>query len=232
MSLQNLLPQWLQQLDTIAKEVQSLLGDRYILRETMEIVRANPDTHKPNDFVEWFLRQYSVAASAAVRRQVDRRRDTVSLIRLLEDLARSASSITRAWFVGSYPEEMRRDGIPDEAFDRWSGAEGGHVDPTRLRQHCDRLTVVCSPLKEYVDKRIAHRSQEGEDSLPKAKWDELNRAIDTLDQIICELILLLRQASTIGGLQPVWQYKWQNVFEIPWKPSMRRTRKRAEQTGQ
>jgi hypothetical protein len=46
----------------------------------------------------WLTRCYSVAQMSGVRRQVDSRKDVVSLWRLLDELARKPTMVTRSWF--------------------------------------------------------------------------------------------------------------------------------------
>ena len=93
MGLETRLPEWLSWLERIEKDVRRLLMDRHIFKETMTIVEANPATYNPNDFVDWFTSQYGNLATIRVRQQVDHRKDSVSLYRLLDDL-RSRAQIT------------------------------------------------------------------------------------------------------------------------------------------
>jgi len=220
--MESLLAKWLDWLGIIQRDVQLLLSDRYIFRETMEIVEANPNTHDPNDFVNWFVYQYIRSAAVRVRQLTDKDRQCVSLRNLLDDMERNATSMTRAWYVGQYPEEFRCDGSADRFFDEWSGPGGSHVDPATVRTDRDQLVDVCKAVKHYVDKSVAHRDRMPDSHLNVPTWGELDRAIDTLDGTTCKCIRLLRREAFVRGLLPTWQYDWQKVFETAWKPSARR----------
>ena len=49
------LRRWLQ---IVERQVTWMLVNRVIFKDTLEIVRHNPETHKPADFVNWFTEQY------------------------------------------------------------------------------------------------------------------------------------------------------------------------------
>jgi len=227
-TLDQLLPKWLKWLETIEGHVRSMLSDRYIFREVIKIVEANPKTHDPNDFVMWFVQQYVEAASIRVRRLVDRDDRTVSLRRLLKDIEDHADAITRKWFVqqftqdhltGDEPRDSTAIGMAHGAFDRWSGKGKGHADFRIVMGHRRQLEDACKAIHRYVDKRIAHHDAIPTETLPLPTWGDLDRAIDTIDKKTCRCIALLRQAGVKNGsLTETWQYEWTNVFEHPWKP--------------
>ena len=191
MTLDQLLPKWLEWLHMIEGHVRSMLSDRYIFREVIKIVEANPQTHHPNDFVMWFVQQYVEAASVRVRRLVDRDRRTGSLWRLLKDIEDRADIITREWFVDQFTQghltgDKWRDssaiGIAHGAFNRWSNTSKGCVDPVVVARHREQIERACEAVHTYVDKRIAHYdTQIATSDLRVPLWKDLDSAIDTID---------------------------------------------------
>lgn len=208
---------WLDWLKRIENDVRRLLMDRYIFQETMEIVKANPATHDPNDFVDWFIRQYIHVATIRVRQQIDRRSDSVSLYRLLADLRQQATLITRDWYVGCWPEPPRSNGAASCSFDDWFGQSQSHADPAVFESDLNRLENICRPLKVYANKRLAHQSNIEDRKLAIPTWGDLDSAIDHLDRVVCRYIGLLR-LDVCSTLLPTWQYNWQRVFAKPWLP--------------
>lgn len=215
MSIEVHLPKWKRWLVNIEAQVQAVVSDRYILRETMELVRANPETHNPDDFVAWFIQQYIYGATSRVRQQTDRDRESVSLWNLLTDLELRATLITREWYVAQYPESFPEKAA-DEFFDEWCGPCRRHADPAVFERQRQELETACQAIRKYVNKRVAHHADVANAKLNIPTWAELDKAIDTLELLTRGCISLLRQDCLLD-LLPTWQYDWKKVFERPWK---------------
>jgi hypothetical protein len=216
MNIETCLQSWLPLLQQIESEVGLLLRDRYIFREVMNLVDANPDTHKPNDFVEWMAHQYVRSATVRVRHQVDRDSRAASLENLLGGVAKHAHLLTRAWFVKQFSQDYQQEGSADRRFDRWSGSVGDHVDSSVLASMRDQLRQSCKPVPDFVDQRVAHRDVISDDKVDMPTWPQLDRAIDRIEQTTLDCMDLLRCGGPVT-LLPAWQYDWMKVFDEPWR---------------
>ena len=221
-----LLGRWIDWLETIKLELYWILVDRCVYRKMVEIVRNNPKTHDPNDFVTWCQRNYAASASIRVRQQLDTDRRAISLKRLLQALEGKATEITRAWYVEKCTSrrKARNDLQADletqlvrRQFDKWSAPGLDHVDPAIVANDRREIEDKCRSVKTYVDKRVAHRDKLPNSELDLPTWDQLDTAIDTLDQTTCNYVGLLQQ-GWMRTLTPTWQYEWTGVFEHAWKP--------------
>ena len=61
------------------------------------MIETDPNVNRSGIAEHWLTQCYSVAQLSGVRRQVDKRKDVVSLWRLLDELARQLAMATRLW---------------------------------------------------------------------------------------------------------------------------------------
>jgi len=84
---------WREHLERITQETYRLHHYRQLWRELAEITQAA--NLPPSVFFDALPVWYVSTQGAAVRRQLDRRGDSLSLIRLLEDIGRNSGLVTR-----------------------------------------------------------------------------------------------------------------------------------------
>ena len=128
------IEKWRRWIERIELDVRNLLVSREIYRGLDKIVRDNPSTHNPNDFVEWCFLNYSDLSQIAIRRQCTDRSDSVSLARLLNEIEQEPQVITRAWHQAEHlPEKPSQQALccVVSSFDEWAPAGGGTGRPGR-----------------------------------------------------------------------------------------------------
>src|SRR5437588_1873010 len=95
---------WVSRLDRIVQQVYSAHLYRHLWRELADITQA---VDLPASvFFDALGVWYATTQTASIRRQLDRRRGVVSLMRLLEDIARNPGVMTRErhvaiWIAGT-----------------------------------------------------------------------------------------------------------------------------------
>jgi hypothetical protein len=217
---------WRHDFDRIYLDVQDIVVQRHLFREVMAIAAANPEVDElGGDVLEWIQKMHAHSGAVAIRKQIDRDRDSVSLRGLLETIAPFAHMLTREDYVsrgtpdlnpaterGRDELEVWRDDL-DKRFDRLAGAGAKHVTEAAMREDLARLDSAAAQVRDFVRKTIVHRDRKWNISPPT--WDELNGAIDTLDQLVGRYNELL-DAGHASHLIPTWQYDWKAVFRIPW----------------
>lgn len=90
---------WRSWLERIYRDVIYLAHSKRIYAGLGEIVRANRKIQIPSDFHDWASRNYGISTALAIRRLTDDRSDSVSLVRLLSEMARSPEVLSRASYV-------------------------------------------------------------------------------------------------------------------------------------
>ncbi len=162
---------------------------------------------------------YATTQTSSVRRQLDRRRDTVSLRRLLDDIAQHPRVASRerhiaVWLRKGPDPQLEADA--HENFDRFAGGrDRDHVDAAGVRADIERLEAAGSVVEKYAHEAVAHTAAEQTHEVPT--FDELNRAIDQIGELAQKYASLLK-AVMIARLEPVIQYDWKAPFRQPWIP--------------
>ena len=79
---------WRTWIRKIRADVSSVLVKRYMFREVQKMVQDNPQIQVPSIFWTWMRQTYYGDVALSIRRQVDKNPRTISLYRLLTDIAR------------------------------------------------------------------------------------------------------------------------------------------------
>jgi hypothetical protein len=157
---------------------------------------------------------YAAAMSAAVRRLVDRRRDTVSLVRLLEQLKAKPSCVSRE----AYKKRCSNPNLPanymDADYDRLVGHGLPQPDPAVIAKEISDVKKQTERLKRFVDEHIAHTAIQQAQNLPK--FQDLDDAIAVLEIMVLRYRHLFLGVVMPSGLLPTWQYDWKEIFRYPW----------------
>ena len=205
------------ELGQIKTEVQNLLVDQHIFYEVQSIIKSNSNIQKPNTFNRWMAKSYATSMSVAVRRLVDGDRQSVSLVRLLQDLKKGPECVSRE----AYKRRLFNFDTPleylDSDYSKILGPEAQYPDPSKIDDEIRKLKVGTESLKKYVDKNVAHTAKLRQKQIPK--FQELDDAIELLEAATRRWLHLFRGAVYPSGLLPTWQYDWKQIFHYSWIPN-------------
>lgn len=179
-----LLKKWIEWFRAIRADVRSLLLSRQIFWEIQRIIGANAKLQEqPPLFNRWLATNYVVAATAGIRRQLDRDSRSVSLVRSLTDvevtLEERPCILSRANFVKNYRPELRETAERD--YDELVGAGEQCVDVAFVRYDLDRFCAAAETVREFVNKRVAHWDEVAD---PKVLLGEVDTALDILSRLV------------------------------------------------
>lgn len=210
---------WGAELERIIREVYTANHFRNLWRGLIEITQATE--LPPSAIFDAFGVWYATTQTAAVRRQLDRRKDVVSLWRLLDNIARNPGTATRERHVALWRTDDERDFAVaafkergHENFDRFSG--GRHrdtIDAALVRDDLKTLSALGGVVERYVNEAIA--ANERARQVPT--YAELNAAIDEIGRLVTKYASLLK-ATILIELGPVIQHDWKAPFRQPWIP--------------
>jgi hypothetical protein len=202
---------WVAQLEQIIKQVYAAHRDRYLWRGLAEITQsANLPASVIFDALGLW---YGDSQAAAVRRQLDRTRGTVSLARLLEDIARHPEVMTRerhlaVWADPQWTKEAQTN------FDKFAvNRNADRIDVRAVRRDMARLDAVGAVVKGHVDENVAHTALQPVSSL--VTYADLNASMDEIGYLVKKYTSLLK-AEIIWQLEPVIQGDWRAPFRQPW----------------
>lgn len=209
------LLKWINWIEVIHKDTESVLQNKDIHSRYLEIVKANKEIQSPSVFHEWTISNYGSYVVMAIRRQLDNDNNVVSLKRLLTELKQSPQLLTKQWFRSLYSSSTNNTPIPMEAFaDGDFKAHAGnmkHLDPAIAEADLAQLEALGKNITRYANKQVAHRTKV-EATLT---FSEINKFLNEFEAIVKKYILLFT-ASGYTSLTPVFQYDWEVIFTKVW----------------
>lgn len=202
---------WLSWFKQIKRTIFDLAFKRYIYKEITSIIEANPRLHVPSAFYDWMRRAYVTDTAISIRKLVDWKKDTISLVRLLQDIEDHPEVISRRRYVCKYKGWMKDAGHHD--FEKFARPGAKSIDPRIIRRHRRELIKSQKRLRKFVNQHLAHWSRYRLRRLPT--YIELDACLDLLEKLAKDYTLLLEQAC-LTEVVPVITYDWQKPFRIPW----------------
>ena len=202
---------WVEWIMVIHEDVENAILSRHIRQEVAAIIDANPQIQRPSSFYEWIATVYSDSGLMAVRRQLDKDPQSISLARLLGEVATYPHILTRGRFVGMYRPEFQNGA--HHMFDKHVASGANHIDPDVVQTELEDLYNKTRDIERYSTKRVAHFDEKGPKNIPT--FQELDDALDLIHALRVKYLFLLR---ALTYQFPVWTYDWKAIFREPWVP--------------
>lgn len=207
---------WKRWLDRIETSIFEMGHHRQLYREVRAMVEANPTLHVPSAFYDWLRLIYVNDVAMAVRREVDRNPKSISLLQLIDDIARNPDVITRRRWVHGYQKFMKSIGHRD--FEKFAKSGAPCIDARVIRKDRAALIKAARRVEKFVNTYIAHRNRYPMKRLPT--FPELDAAVDFLADLLKRYTLVITQAGLVDTV-PVIQGDWQAPFRVAWIPPTR-----------
>jgi hypothetical protein len=206
---------WLEWIERVYREVVNLFLYRSFYRRVAEITQAN-DAIPPSSFFDALGAWYATTQAMAVRRQTDTDRKAVSLARLLENMAEHPQVMSRErhveiWTAAGDEEHWRERG--SQEYDKFAGAGSDQIPKERYEADLKCFQDAAQPIKDYVDRLVAHNDQRELEELPT--YEDLNGAIEILEELLNKYMVLLKSEG-VPNADPVHQEDWARIFRVPW----------------
>jgi hypothetical protein len=206
--------EWISLLRNIENQVSRLLWNRYLFREFMATIETNSALDTNNPFVVWVWENYLFNAALGVRRLIDRDRRSISLLLLLEDIAKKPEILSRKRYAALFEDSGLSDDTAyiNRCFDSLVGEGKDCPDRRDIEHNMQKLLIIAKILIRYVNKMVAHIDKGTIRKLPTI--NDLDASIDCLADITKKYYAILHA----GGVEllPVAQTPWKRIFEIPW----------------
>lgn len=209
---------WRSWLPTLQTDLSDLLGKREIFWELQEVVQENKRILEHGTFFDWMCRNYIAAVVMGIRGFVDEHRDVRSLWRMIYEILEHPRVINRNAHRALYrgiPANRELD-LANLTFDNVVGRGRDTLSQRDIRKDLSMLEDSSARVKKFANKRVAHRAAAGE-LRKNPKFNDLDAAMDTIDQIFCKYNLLLRAAGMTSAFA-TRQYNWMEVLYEPWIP--------------
>jgi len=203
-------------IEMVADDVMNLMISQHCFNRLVSIVKSNRNIREPNVFLEVFKFNYTAFSVSSICRQIDRSPQVVSLIKLLLEIERNASKITKHWFASQYVRTGRSYGLSE--FQEFFG-QLDYVDPSLVRADFEDLQRETRYIVRLRHKRIAHYDKEEFVLDRNLNFGYLNKAISIVERLTVKYYLLLRQVGHSEGLLPAGLEEEEAIFTFPWQSS-------------
>ena len=201
----------------IKNEVLAMHLHRFAWQESMNVAKDNTDL--PHSYWwEYLYETYAVTQAAAIRRQVDKGRRVISLLRLLEGVEKDARAITRAYWIDTLwraDDQLDRYQAGRQWDEHYGGDVGDHLDPAIPKADGAALRAAGEDVKKYVDENIAHTAAEPSVAEVTLSVEDVHRAMDAFADVFRRYYGLFT-ASTQATLTPILPHDFFAVFRQPW----------------
>lgn len=202
---------WRMWLGAIQQDVQRMHFGRTIWRRLVGIVNENEELRAHATFPQWITTNYAAAQSLAIRRQTDKRTDSISLRRLLMELEAQPEVVTRDRFV-----RVNCGGSERIAADLWpplADPSGVHLGPAVVRADLDELLTTAATVERFASKRLAH--WDVDEWMTPVTYGELHDCVDAVGKLLERYSGLL--TGTTQGADPIMPVGWDRVFWRQWE---------------
>ena len=196
------LQKWREWMEAIEPEIRLLLRDARVFWELRIIIYEHQRTR---DFHYGYLeRSYLAHVLMGLRRQLKPDKGHISLVRLLNDVAKNPQELSRGSF-----EAVCSD--PNEAinFAPYADVDGAHICPQIVAEDIAQLTSALEVCEVFADERLAYLEKHEVKTAPAFK--EFKDCLKFLDKTYVKYHTLFygdglktlqppRQAGTLKGL--------------------------------
>src|SRR5260370_23828061 len=211
---ENAWKRWVAWIGKVKSDLQSTVDDRAIFRAFNEEVRQNQDwihLHHGQRFYSFVVRSYVARVALGVRRHVKNNDNSISLLRVLDQMRRSAPQLTVEHYLRHFPHES--DDAPWMRLTFGGSSDNGAVASARKievdMQDLERLT---EQVESFADRVVAHL--DSREFAGDVTFNNLDQAVDALDQVACKYIALLTGKGH-STLEPRPQNDWRRIFTVP-----------------
>jgi hypothetical protein len=211
------LEKWL---NIVAENVAEAITNQDIFREVQDIIWNNPQLQKrPSGFYQWMLSTFVHSSALAVRRQVDRGKDSLSLLKFLREVYEHPDLISFDYHRSLYGRLTKDlgDDLARRMYDKHVGKNSTELDKGKVQQEIDELLAKSKTIHHYADRTIAHYDARGLYDEPVPTFLELEECLRFLQELVLKYLLLLKGGAP-RSLSVSLTCDWKAVLRIPWIP--------------
>ncbi|MCI0379590.1 MAG: hypothetical protein L0215_18435 [Gemmataceae bacterium] len=197
-----------------------LVEPRQVYLGFVDIVDANKKHIEENEggiFVLFVAQCYGSQAIIAIRRHLKVSNESISLMRLLEQIRDCASQFTYAFYLEQFPIDPKYVRWQVPTFRQFS-EDGKTVAPALVQKDIDELKDLGATIEVLADRKLAHLDKRGFDG--SVTFGELHQCIDAFNRVVCKYLKLIRGGGP-ATLEPSIILDWKKIFRVPF--DIRRT---------
>lgn len=178
--------------------------------QVQAIIKNNKEIDIPNAFFDLIADTYVDSMTIRLRRLIDKRRNVISLWRILEDLIKNVSFLTRDWYVN---EICKNNELANNRFDSLVEPDSRCLSRKIIIEKQNELENTISEIEKYTNEYIAHMS--GNIKEVTITFQDVRKSLKTVFNIIQWCYSLVFGAYLLGPV-PTILGNWLKIFRIPW----------------
>jgi hypothetical protein len=205
---------WTAWIEKIRDDLQDIVNYHQVYECFVKMVNANLQHVQKNHgrlFCDFVRKCYGVHAATGIRRHVKSDKDSISLMKLLDQLQKSASQFTYAFYLQQFPLETDKWEWQKSTFARFS-ENRECLSLKIISEDIETIKNIAGKVSDFTDRAIAHLDQRGiEEAIT---YDDMANAIDLFNQTACKYIALIT-GDGYTTLKPTILYDWAKIFTVP-----------------
>jgi hypothetical protein len=195
--------------DTIYAQVVEMMAFRQVWDVFSYIsTRAPDEVQQDATVVAWFRLGFARSQGLAVRRMADKRSDVISLARLIDDVWRYPTVLSRGRYEATHRVEF---GVGLDTFEILFGG-GEYIDPRIPARDYEDLQAKTKAVRDWVNSSVAHlTAKKGPKESPPL--NAVNDAVNFISSLFRKYMGLIRGVTVASG---VMFEPWPYAFRFPW----------------
>ena len=208
-------------LKRLSDELAGSTIDRYIFERWWSIISNNPKIRLDNRFIALICSSYFDRQTMVVRRQV--KKDSISLVRLLENVAEHNEYFTRHNFLKSYinnpylDKKQVQKNVSEAAqfFNSFADRGKPFVSRSKVQNDIIRLKRKAHMIEYYADKWVAHSDHRRR--WPRFGFNKIHSTLDLIFKTWKRYHHIIMGGPVVVDAAFVVGSKWEEVLTFPWK---------------
>jgi hypothetical protein len=210
----NAFDRWVEWAGKIKSDLMNIVNNQQIYNQFEEIVSANWSHFVANDgqlFYNFVKECYGVQAALGVRRHIKIDDDSISLMKLLNQISVCSKQFTYDFYVKRYPIDPSYVEWQKSTFKRFS-EDGLVVSEAIITHDMQELEKIAGAVGNFVDRTMAHLDKRGPSD--DVTYADLKSSIDLFNKMVCRYLALITGDGYVS-LQPTIQFNWKRIFSVP-----------------
>jgi hypothetical protein len=211
---ENMWERWRHWVQKIKEDLEDTVNDHAVFRSFQRLCAENEawiDEHEGHLFCSLVFRCYGARALLGVRRHLKSDSDSISFVRLAEQVQRCGPQITFAFYLSRFPLDPSYVSWQAPAF-RLLSEDGETVSPAIISRDLDEFKALNRNIEQFTDRTLAHLDKRG--SQTGVQLEELGISIAKFNELLCRYICFLTGDGYIS-LEATILSSWRRIFEVP-----------------
>lgn len=203
---------WIEWANKIQSDLTQIINNKQIYNYFIEIANTNLKHIKKYKGILFcnFVREcYAAQAAMGIRRHAKIDNDSISLMKLLEQIKKCAKQFTYDFYLGQHPisgYEWQK-----QTFQKFSENDK-FISENMIDKDMGELREISRNVTDFVDRTMAHLDKRSYKQ--EATYDDLEQAIASLNKLACKYITFIT-AKGYPTLQATINFDWKEIFTVP-----------------